>query len=395
MREAAGKVVIRDADVPFLTPPTTRHYGQARSEVARRQGDLVAETSLRSRMAERWAQVESALSMVLLLAVSGLSLLAQFVRPVGDALQGNIYIGGALLSLVGYLLYSQVNRLNAAHDAQREATGSLRDTIGVLSEQVAELSAVQRPRAGAEVTPNGLAGEFRDALSRVEDVHLAALAFTGETLAVPLKQLLGSLPPNPRRSVAVRVLVPDFTQEIDVPGLVRADGKAADSPGFRAHLVSKIKGYESDLKGMIGRMQHHGQGTLTVEFRVLHMSPVLKMYFVNRDQVFEGIYDKIELRPDEYGPLPAAQGTGPDGDDKLLDLLGYDSLLTRWHWDDGPRAREIIDRRRELFETYWRAARPLEANSVPGGRTGRAGRSGRSGTSGARTGGTVGSGSAG
>lgn len=326
----------------------------------------MAETSLRSRVAARWAQAESTVSRLLLLAVFVVGLVAQFVKPVGDALEGKVYIGGALLSLVGYVLYSEVQRLNSAHEAQREATGNLRDTIRVLSEGVAELSAAQRPHAGAEVSLSALADEFREALWSGEDVQLAALGFTGETFAVPLKQLLGSLPPNPRRSVSIRVLVPDFTKPIEVPGLVRADGGAADASGFRAHLVRKIAGYEADLKGMIGRMQHHGQGTLSVEFRVLHMSPVLKLYLVNRDQAFEGIYDRIELRPDEYGPAVPAQGAAGDGADRLLDLIGYDSLLTRWHRDDGPRSREIINRRREFFDTFWDVAHPLLVGSLTG-----------------------------
>ncbi|MFF3503562.1 ATP/GTP-binding protein [Streptomyces sp. NPDC003247] len=330
----------------------------------------MSRASLRSRAAARWAQAESTVSRLLLLAVFAVGLVAQFVKPVGDALEGKAYIGGALLSLVGYVLYSEVQRLNSAHEAQREEAENLRATIRVLSDGVAELTQAQRPHGGADVSPTALAEEFRQALWNGEDVRLAAWGFTGETFAVPLKQLLGSLPPNPRRSVSLRILVPDFTRQIHIPGLVRADGRAADAPGFRAHLVRKIEGYEADLKGMIGRMHHHGQGALSVEFRTLHMSPQLKLYLVNDDQAFEGIYDKIELRPDEYGPAVPPHGPGAVGSEQLLDPIGYDSLLTRRHRDDGPQAREIIRRRRELFDTMWSVAHPLTAGPLTNGSPG-------------------------
>lgn len=313
---------------------------------------MVAGTSLRGRVAAGWARAESTVSRLLLLAVFAVGLIAQFVKPVGDALEGKAYIGGALLSLVGYVLYSEVQRLNTAHETQRELTESLRDMIQ-------RLSSAQQPGAGAQVTPEALVEKFREALRDGEEVEFAVIGFTGETFAPPLKQLLGSLPRNSDRKVTVRVLVPDFAQEIQVPGLIRADGKITDALGFRRHLVEQIGGYEAELRGMKRRMQHNGQGRLLVDFRVMHMSPSLKLYLINNEQAFEGIYDKIELRPDEYSP-DAQEG------DQLLDLIGHDSLLTHWHRDDGRRAREIIDRRRKFFDTLWNAAHGLSANALTG-----------------------------
>ncbi|MGW1005399.1 ATP/GTP-binding protein [Streptomyces sp. NPDC002520] len=324
----------------------------------------MADTTLRSRMAARWTRAEGTVSRILLLAVFAVGLVAQFVKPVGDALEGKAYIGGALLSLVGYVLYSEVQRLNAAHEAQRDATEHLRDTIRVLTDQVAELGEAQHSAAASQITPNDLAEEYRQALRDGEAVRLSVLGFTGETVAPKLKELLGDLPANARRTVSVRVLVPDFSKPIEVPGLLDEDGTAGDAAGFRAYLRVRISGFESELREMIGRMRHAAQGTLTVEFRALHMSPMLKLYLVNDDCVFEGIYDKLVRRPDEYGPV-LAPGAGEGGE--LLDLIGHDSLLTRWNRDDGPHARKIIQRRQELFETFWKAAHPLPAR-LPGRR---------------------------
>jgi len=321
-----------------------------------------ARSSLSSRVAAGWARAESVVTKVLLLAIFLIGLVAQFVKPVGDALEGKAYLGGALLSLVGYVLYAEVQRLNGAHQAQREDTESLHDTVRHLDEAVQHLNSVLRPQTGVVVTPNDLEAEFEKALEAGGDVKFAALGFTGETFATPLKKVLERLPRDTSRTVEIRVLVPDFTKPIEVPGLVGADGKVGDAPGFRQDLVRQISGYEALLKSLIIRMYDKGRGNLTVSFRVMHMSPSLKLYLINDDQAFEGIYDKIELRRDQYHSSdPSVEGTETSG--RLLDPQGYDSLLTQWRRDDGERAREIIVRRRKLFETFWSAAHELSAIS--------------------------------
>ncbi|MFD5862823.1 hypothetical protein [Streptomyces chartreusis] len=73
-----------------------------------------------SRLAAGWAQAEGPISRLLLIAVFVISLMAQFVQLVDAALQDKAYIGGALLAVVGYLLYAEVQRLNAASTARRE-----------------------------------------------------------------------------------------------------------------------------------------------------------------------------------------------------------------------------------------------------------------------------------
>lgn len=40
--------------------------------------------------------------------------IAQFVKPVGDALQGKVFLGGALLGLVGYVVYDTMKDLEAS-----------------------------------------------------------------------------------------------------------------------------------------------------------------------------------------------------------------------------------------------------------------------------------------
>lgn len=311
-------------------------------------------------MAAGWGRAEPTLTRLFLLAVFVVGLVAQFVTPVGDALADKVYLGGALLTVVGYVLYAEVQRLNAAHTVRGEAEESLDAVVRRLEGEVQRLNAVMRPRAGEVATPRELEREFLEALEAGGEVRLAAMGFTGETIATPLIRILQGLNRDPLRTVNLRVLVPDFTQPTEVPGRMGEAGKVSDAPEFRAHLRGKITGYERDLKVQIGRMAAAERGTLTVEFRELHMSPSLKFYFINNDVMYEGIYDKVDRRLDPWttgspvSPAPAAA-------DSLLDLIGHDSLLTRWSAGDGEHARRIIMRRREFFETLWSAARALAA----------------------------------
>ncbi|MGW3035714.1 ATP/GTP-binding protein [Streptomyces sp. NPDC001178] len=309
--------------------------------------------SWRDRLAAVWGRAESTVTKLFLAAVFGLGLLAQFVRPIGDALQDKVYLGGALLTVVGYMLYSEVRRLNAAHTTQRDNQEALDQLVRRLENEVQRLNTLLRPRGGEGVTPSKLEEEFKEALEAGGEVRLTAMGFTGETFAVPLKNILQSLEPDPLRTVSLRVLVPDFTKEIEIPGQVGPGGEISDAPDFREHLRHQIAQHESSLRSQTGRMTVRRRGTLKVEFRVLHMSPSLKLYFINDDVVYEGIYDKLDLRPDPSNTALAAD------DGNLLDLIGYESLLTRWSLDGGDHARAIVRRRREFFETLWNVAHEL------------------------------------
>ena len=311
----------------------------------------MADTTLRSRLTAGWERAEGALTRIVLLAVFVVGLIAQFVKPVGDALQGKVYIGAALLSLVAFALYSEVRRMNAAQEGQREDMERQREVTASLEAAVRAFTE-QQAAAGAQIDSEHVTEELRRALWSGNDIELATMAFTGENFAQPLKRFLGALPRNEDRTVSLRVLVPDLSRPMGYPGRVRADGTVYDAPAFRAFLRGRISEYKADLEGMVGRMSNRGQGTLTVEYRVLHVAPKHKMYLLNDDQVIEGEYDKFELRPDVYST---------DGStDQLLDITGHEAPLRRWHRDAGPQAREMIRHYRGLYEGDWKRAVPLE-----------------------------------
>jgi hypothetical protein len=287
-------------------------------------------------VAAGWERAESTVTRTLFLVVFLVGLVAQFVKPVGDALEGKVYLGGALLCLVGYVLYAEVQRLNAG------------------------LEQYARPRVAALVRPRDLDPHFKEALEARGEVHIAILGFTGETVVEALKNILwdlSELSANERRSVHLRFLVPDFTKPIEIPGRVGADGKVADAPAFRRDLLRQVRQHEEKLTEEKHRMRENRRGALSVEFRVIHMSPSLKLYLINNDVVFEGIYDKIALRNDARRADDS--GEPGEGGGQRVDPQGYESLLTRWHWSDGEDARTNIVRRRAYFETLWHVAHDL------------------------------------
>jgi hypothetical protein len=259
--------------VLFLTATLSGHHEHARFNL----GELVSDTrpSWSGRLAAGWDRAWPTVMRLFLVVVFAVGLVAQFVKPVGDLLHDKIYLGGALATVAGYVLYAEVLRLNAAHAARRQAEESLADVVGRLDGEAQRLNSVLRPRTGAVVTPRELERSFQEAIEAGGDVRLTAMGSTGETFAVPLKNVLQGVSRNHLRTVTLRVLVPDFTQRIEVPGLVGGDAKASDAPGSRAHLRRQINEYESSLKYQTGRMALAQRGTLSVEFRVLHMSPSL------------------------------------------------------------------------------------------------------------------------
>ncbi|CAM5322126.1 hypothetical protein STENM327S_09170 [Streptomyces tendae] len=60
-------------------------------------------------------------------------------------------------------------------------------------------------------------------------------------------------------------------------------------------------------------MLYKDQGTLSVEFRAVHMSPFLKLDVVGDEVVYEGSHDTLEVRPDAYGTSapPSRKGRHP------------------------------------------------------------------------------------
>ncbi|WP_447038859.1 hypothetical protein [Streptomyces sp. DSM 118878] len=277
--------------------------------------------------AERWASAESAVTKLALLGVFCLGLVAQFVRPVGDALEGKAFLGGALLSLVAYVLYAEVRRLNDA----------------------------LRPAAKDEVRTTELRQYFDRALAarKVRQTRIDAIGFTGETVLYPVSRSLEALDDGARHEVVIRILVPDFTAPMAIPGMLDEQGKAVDDPRFRALLLEKVHEHARNMESLTRSLRHDGRAELRTDFRVLRITPLLKFCLINREELFDGIYDKVVRKP---------AATPPER--QVLDLMGYQTVLRRWHSASGAEAWEKVTQRQWLFDTLWEVASPLgDANA--------------------------------
>ncbi|WP_326722229.1 hypothetical protein OHT59_25325 [Streptomyces sp. NBC_00243] len=143
-----------------------------------------------ARLKRYQARFEPVATRVLLLGVFLTGLTAQFVKPVGDALEDKAFLGGALLSLMGYVLY------DAVKDLARSVTVPTRALVN--SRQL---------------------GSFVSEAFGSRKVEISFLGYTGETLYNELYHRLEGLldDPGPTKRVSVRMLVPDFGQPMTVP----------------------------------------------------------------------------------------------------------------------------------------------------------------------------------
>lgn len=179
-----------------------------------------AELGVGQRLRRYQERFEPVVTRVLLLGIFATGLAAQFVKPVGDALEGKAYLGGALLSLVGYVLYDQVKELNS-------------------SVRVPARSLVNSSQLGSFVS---------DAF-QARTVEISFLGYTGETLYNALYHRLEDLidNPGPTRRVSIRMLVPDFGQPMIVPSKVGDDNSPEDDEDFRKRMEQRCSEYDNIL----------------------------------------------------------------------------------------------------------------------------------------------------
>ncbi|MEV2254745.1 hypothetical protein AB0I94_29940 [Streptomyces sp. NPDC050147] len=245
-------------------------------------------------------------------------LIAQFVKPVGDALEGQAFLGGALLSLVGYVLY----------DAVQELAGSA------------------RPPDRSLVNSRDLAGLVGEAF-HAKKVEICFLGYTGETLYNELYHRLESLQddPGPTKRVSIRMLIPDFGRKMTVPSLVGPDGRPVDYPEFRARLEAKCREYDQILSRLADLLTADGRVTVQCEYRLYNGDPRDKVCIFNKELVLCGLYDVV------------ATMSLLDPDCEVYDPKGYNTDLAVRSRKEGTAAAETaVATQISHFEGVWRLA---------------------------------------
>ncbi|MCL8014984.1 hypothetical protein [Streptomyces sp. AS02] len=260
------------------------------------------------------ARYEPIATRLLLLGIFVTGLTAQFVRPVGDALEGKAFLGGALLSLVGYVLYDTVK----------------------------DLAASLRTPTRAQVKSRDL-GTFVTEAFEARNVEISFLGYTGETLYNALyHRLEGFLDdPGPTRRVSVRFLIPDFRQPMIVPSRVGVDGVPVDDEEFRKRLELKCQDYDRSLSAIAQRLTMVGRVTVECEYRFYPGIPRDKVCIFNRELVLHGLYD-MAARTMGFGPEP-----------EYYDPKGYRTDLNVWSREDSDDAKAAVATWNKHFDDLW------------------------------------------
>ncbi|WP_031479074.1 hypothetical protein [Streptomyces bicolor] len=274
-----------------------------------------AEGGVVRRLRRYQERFESVVTRALFLGVFATGLTAQFVKPVGDALQGKAYLGGALLSLVGYVLYDAVK----------------------------ELSSLVRVPSRSLVNSRQL-GSFVSEAFNARKVEISFLGYTGETLYHELYHRLEDLFDNrgPIRRVSVRMLVPDFEQEMIVPSMVGADGRPVDDPAFRDRMSARCQEFEEKLSDIAERLTATGRLVVECEYRCYLGIPRDKICIFNRVQVLHGLYDlsvRMHHRGEEY-----------------YDPKGYRTDLNVWSREGTAAADQAVSTWIKHFDDLWELA---------------------------------------
>ncbi|MGW1802980.1 hypothetical protein ACWCQN_45950 [Streptomyces sp. NPDC001984] len=206
------------------------------------------------------------MTRLFLLGIFVVGLTAQFVTPLGDALQGKAFLGGALLSLMAYVLYDAVK----------------------------DLAASLRLPARSHVA-SGELGRFVGEAFRARTVEITFLGYTGETIVGALchhmEELLDA--PGRTRRICIRVLVPDFGQPMIVPSRVGPNGEPLDDPAVRRRMELKCQGGDEWLSVFAERLNGLGRVTVESEYRLYPGIPRDKICIINRELVLHGLYDVV------------------------------------------------------------------------------------------------------
>ncbi|MGV9450031.1 hypothetical protein [Streptomyces sp. NPDC003635] len=260
------------------------------------------------------ARYEPTVTRLLLLGIFVTGLTAQFVKPVGDALEGKAFLGGALLSLVGYVLYDTVKDLAASLRAPTRGQVKSRDL-------------------GRFVTDAFLA----------RHVEISFLGYTGETLYNALYHRLESFldDPGPTRHVSIRFLVPDFRQPMIVPARVGEGGAPVDDEEFRKRLEVKCREYDQTLSAIAQRVTMLGRVTVECEYRFYPGIPRDKVCIFNRELVLHGLYDVV------------ARTMGIGAEPEYYDPKGYRTDLNTWSREDSDDAKAAVATWNKHFDDLW------------------------------------------
>ena len=200
-----------------------------------------------------------------------------------------------------------------------------------------------QPTLTAVSTPSiGLRPFIERAFTR-EHVSIDFAGFSGETLhgvtQEPLDKIrLGHSKP---KSLAIRLLLPDATRPMVLP--CRSDD-LSDDPEFRDRALTIITRHAHAISDTVQELADMGLvENAAVQIRAHPCPPMFKLYILNNEEAFFGLYPIIEHT--------IRLTSGPRA---IYDLMGKDALVFHHSPDSGNPADQLyLEQARNWFDTMW------------------------------------------
>jgi hypothetical protein len=176
-----------------------------------------------------------------------------------------------------------------------------------------------------------------------EHVVIDFAGFSGETLHGAVQEPLdkiraGQLKPA---SVTIRMLLPDTTKPMVLPCRVE---DLADDPDFRARAHGITSRHAYVILESVHELARKGcikQGR--AQIRAHPLPPLFKMYILNGQEVFFGLY-----------PIDKHNVLLPGGTRDMYDLMGKDAMVFRYSQASGADAdAQFIGQSQAWFDSIW------------------------------------------
>jgi hypothetical protein len=223
---------------------------------------------------------------------------------------------------------------------------------GWTAEQLFHPSAGEHPMTGnwtaAVMTPasvilsTGLRPYIEHAFT-AEHVAIDFAGFSGETLHGVVQEPLdkirtGEIKPA---GVSIRMLLPDTTRPMAVPCRVE---DLADDPDYRARMHQITGRHAYAILETVQELARLGRiREASTEIRAYQVPPLFKLYLLNGDEAFFGLYPLVEHK------IPF-----PDGSHPVYDLMGKDAVVFRHSKTTGDAAEaQFVDQAQGWFDSMW------------------------------------------
>ncbi len=221
---------------------------------------------------------------------------------------------------------------------------------GWTAEQLFQPSTGERPfttpataTTPASVLPSTGLRPYIERAFTAEHVTIDFAGFSGETLHGVVQEPLdrirtGEIKPG---SVSIRMLLPDTTRPMTVPCRVE---DLADDPDYRARMHQVTGRHAYAILETVQELARLGRiKEASTEIRAYQVPPLFKLYLLNGDEAFFGLYPLVEHK------IPF-----PGGDRPIYDLMGKDALVFRHSKAAGDAAdAQFVEQAQSWFDSMW------------------------------------------